>query len=124
MKSIKHLGILMDHSTAHIIELSDNGVVAKTIELSPSFPEQKEDLDESLMNNKEQNQLTDYFLNLSKVIKEYNEVLLFGPSSTKTELFDHLKEDSQFDDIQINVLATDKMTDDQQEAFVRKFFAT
>jgi nucleotide-binding universal stress UspA family protein len=123
MNAIKQLGILMDHSTAHIIELSDNGVATKTIELSPAVPEQKEDLDESLMNNKEQNQLTDYFLNLSKVIKEYNEVLLFGPSSTKTELFDRLKEDSQFDKIQIDVLATDNMTDVEQEAYVRKFFA-
>lgn len=113
----------MDDSIANIIQLSNDKFVTNTIELAPAIPEQVEDLDESLMNNKEQNQLTDYFLNLSKVIKEYNEVLLFGPSSTKTELFDHLKEDSQFDEIQIDVLATDNMNDDQQEAFVRKFFA-
>lgn len=125
MKSIKQLGIWMDHSIANLIEFSNDKMVTNTIELSPAFPEQIENigLDASLMNNKEQNQLSDYFLNLSKVVKKYNEVILFGPSSTKTELFDHLKEDSQFDDIQINVLETDKMTDDQQKAFVRKFFA-
>lgn len=122
MNSIKQLGIWMDSSTAHLIELSNDKIVRNTIELSPALPEQIEDLDESLMNNKEQNQLTDYFLNLSKVIKEYNEVLLFGPSSAKTELFDRLKEDNQFDEIQIDVLAADKMNDNQQEAFVRKFF--
>lgn len=123
MNSIKQLGIWMDDSISNLIELSNDKIVRNTIELSPALPEQIVDLDESLMNNKEQNQLTDYFLNLSKVIKEYNEVLLFGPSSTKTELFDRLKEDNQFDEIQIDVLAADKMNDNQQEAFVRKFFA-
>jgi hypothetical protein len=122
MKTIKQLGIWMDDSISNLIELSNDKIVRNTIELSPALPEQIEDLDESLMNNKEQNQLTDYFLNLSKVIKEYNEVLLFGPSSTKTELFDRLKEDNQFDEIQIDVLAAEKMNDNQQEAFVRKFF--
>ncbi len=122
MESIKQLGIWMDHSTAHLFELSDNGVVTNTIELSPAVPEQKEELDESLMNNKEQNQLTDYFLNLSKVIKEYNEVLLFGPSSAKTELFNKLKEDIQFDQIKIDVQPGEIMTDNEQEAFVKRHF--
>jgi stalled ribosome rescue protein Dom34 len=124
MNSIKQLGIWMDHSTAHLIELSDDRVVTNTIELSPALPEQiaNQGSDESLMNNKEQNPLSDYFLNLSKVIKEYNEVLLFGPSSAKTELFNKLKEDIHFDHIKIDVLSADEMTDNQQSAFVRKFF--
>ena len=124
MKSIKQLGIWMDHSVANLIELSNDKTVTNTIELYPAFPQQIENLglDESLMNNKEQNQLSDYFLNLSKVIKEYNEVLLFGPTSAKTELFNLLKEDIHFDEIKIDVLPADKMTDNQQEAFVRKFF--
>ena len=112
----------MDDSISNLIDLSKDKIVKNTIELSPAIPEQIEDLDESLMNNKEQNYLSDYFLNLSKVIKEYNEVLLFGPSSTKTELFDFLKEDIQFDDIQIDVRSAEIMTDKQQEDFVRKFF--
>jgi hypothetical protein len=124
MKSIKQLGIWMDHSVANLIEFSNDKIVTNTIELSPAFPEQIENLglDESLMNNKEQNQLSDYFLNLSKVIKEYTEVLLFGPTSAKTELFNLLKEDIHFDEIKIDVLPADNMTDNQQEAFVKKFF--
>lgn len=114
----------MDSSVANLIEVSNNKIVTNTIELSPTPPEQIENMgsDESLMNNKEQNQLSDYFQNLSKVIKEYNEVLLFGPSSAKTELFNQLKEDIRFDKIKIDVQPAVKMTDNQQEAFVKKYF--
>jgi len=125
MNTIKQLGIWMDHSTAHLIELSNDNVATNTIELSPVSPEQIENhgSDESLMNNKEQNPLSDYFLNLSKVIKEYNEVVLFGPSSAKTELYNQLKEDIHFDEIKIDVELADIMTDHEQEVFVRKYFA-
>ena len=125
MNTLKQLGIWMDHSTAHLIELSNDNVATNTIELSPAPSEQIENhgSDESLMNNKEQNQLSDYFLNLSKVIKEYNEVVLFGPSSAKTELYHQLKEDIHFDEIKIDVELADIMTDHEQEVFVRKYFA-
>lgn len=124
MKALKQLGIWMDHSVANIIELKDDTVVTNTLELSTSLPEQIEnqELDESLMNNKEQNYLSDYFLNLSKVIKEYNEVLLFGPSSAKTELYNRLKDDLHFDKIKIDVKSADVMTDNQQQIFVKEFF--
>jgi hypothetical protein len=124
MKTLKQLGIWMDHSVANIIELKDDTVVTNTLELSTSLPEQIEnqELDESLMNNKEQNYLSDYFLNLSKVIKEYNEVLLFGPSSAKTELYNRLKDDLHFDKIKIDVKSADVMTDNQQQIFVKEFF--
>jgi hypothetical protein len=124
MKTLKQLGIWMDHSVANIIELKDDTVVTNTLELSTSLPEQIEnqELDESLMNNKEQNYLSDYFLNLSKVIKEYNEVLLFGPSSAQTELYNRLKDDLHFDKIKIDVKSADVMTDNQQQIFVKEFF--
>jgi hypothetical protein len=124
MKSQKQLGIWMNQSVANLIGFSNNKIVTNTIELSPALPEQLENIgsDESLMNNKEQNKLTDYFLNLSKVIKEYNDVLLFGPSSAKAELFHKLKEDSLFDKIEIEIQSTDEMTINQQEAFVKQYF--
>ncbi len=114
----------MENSFANLLELSNDEIVTNTIELSPTLPKQIEEIgsDESLMNNKEQNKLSDYFLNLSKVIKEYNEVLLFGPSSTKSELFQKLKDDNHFDKIKIEVRSSDEMTKNQQEAFVKNYF--
>ena len=39
MKSAKQLGIWMDHSTANIMELSNDKVVTSTLESTPAFPE-------------------------------------------------------------------------------------
>jgi len=126
MNTLKQLGIWMDHSTAHLIELSNDNVATNAIELSSVPPEQIENhgSDESHMNNKEQNQLSDFSLNLSKVIKENNEVVLFGPSSAKTELYNQLKEDIHFDEIKIDVELADILTDHEQEIFRQKVFCS
>ena len=126
MKSVKQLGIWMDHSTANIMELSNGMVISKTLESTAAFPEQVENLrmDESLMHNKEQNQTSDFFKKLSHIIIDYDEVLLFGPTNAKTELFNMLKDNRQFEKIKIHVQSADNLTDNQQEAFVKDFFNT
>lgn len=124
MKSVKKLGIWMDHSIAHLMEISNDTMETNTLESTPAFPEQIQNLrmDESLMHNKEQNQHKDFFKNLCDVIKDYDEVLLFGPTDAKTELFNILKENRQFDKIRIEVKPADNMTRNQEEAFVKEYF--
>ena len=124
MKSIKQLGIWMDHSIANLIELSNEKVVKKTLKIEPAFlgPLENLRLNESRINNKEQNHLSDFYKKISDVIKNFDEVLLYGPTQAKTELFNQLKQDVHFDRIKIDVQPADKMTDNQQEAFVRKYF--
>ncbi|WP_319478850.1 hypothetical protein [uncultured Draconibacterium sp.] len=124
MKQAKQLGIWMDHSTANIMELSDGIVISKTLDSTPAFPEQIENLrmDESLMHNKEQNQVSDYYKKLSYVINDYSEVLLFGPTEAKTELFNSLKSNRRFERVKITVQSADNMTNNQQQAYVKDFF--
>lgn len=116
MKSAKQLGIWMDHSTANIMEYSNDKVVTISLELVPAFPEQVQNLrmDESLMHNKEQNQQTDFYKKLGDIITDYKEVLLFGPTNAKNELFNLLKDDRQFEKIKFEVMSTDKLTENQQ----------
>ena len=125
MKSTKQLGIWMDHSIAHLINFTNGTVATKTLKSPSAFPEQVQNLrlDESLMNNKEQNQLSDYFKILSDVIQDYEEVLLFGPTNAKNELFNLLKDNRHFEKIKIEVKSADKMTENQQQAFVKEFFS-
>ena len=124
MNSKKHLGIWMDHSTANIMELSNGRVVSKIVESIPAFPEQIENLrlNESLMNNKVQNEQSAFYKKLSYVINDYSDVLLFGPTNAKTELFNLLKNNHHFDNKRIVVQSADNMTDNQQEAFLKDFF--
>lgn len=124
MNKQKRLGIWMDHSIANLIELSKNKVETITLESIPAFPEQVQNLrmDESLMNNKEQDHRLAFYKRISSVIIDYSEVLLFGPTNAKSELFNALKNDRQFEKIKISIQPTDNMTDNQKKAFVKDFF--
>ena len=123
MKAKKQLGIWMDHANAHLIELNVKSKENKTIMAQDG--EQDEALnprDETLIQNKEQNELSGFFDRISNVIVNYDEVLLFGPTSAKTELVNILKSDHHFDEIKIEVKPADKMTENQQQAFVKEHF--
>ncbi len=123
MKIPKKLGIWMDHSTAHIIELKNNTITSNTIEsLSLQGEKQNFGKDESLKHNTEQDQLSEYFKRLSTLIKSYSEVILFGPTNAKTELYNLLKEDSHFNSIKIEIETTDNLTKNQMHAFVKEHF--
>ena len=123
MKKTRKLGIWMDHSIAHIIEYKNNSISSKTI-ASDSSQGEKENIgkDESLRQNTEQDQLSEFFKKLSTVIIDYQEVLLFGPTNAKTELHNLLKEDSHFKSIKIEVETTDNLTENQIQAYVKEHF--
>lgn len=125
MKSKKRLGIWMDHSSANLIELSNGTTEENTIESQPKLEVNEADLyfkDDSHKLNKEQDKLAEYYKKLGDVIKDYDEVLLFGPTSAKDELNNILKDDHHFDNVKIEVKPADNMTENQQHAFVENFF--
>jgi hypothetical protein len=126
MKSSKHLGIFMDHSVAHLMELTNDSFVTSIIESQSTLMEDANYLrkDEGLLHNIEKYQRSDYFKRLSSIIRDYDEVILFGPTDAKSELHNLLKADHHFDKIKIEVKPADKMTENQQQAYVRKFFIT
>jgi hypothetical protein len=74
------------------------------------------------MHNKEQHQQSEYYKKIGEIIKDYKEVILFGPTEAKTELFNILKADHLFENIKIEIKQTDKMTENQQHAFVKNHF--
>ena len=124
MKSIKQLGIWMDHSVANLIELSNDKMAKRTVKLIPAFPGSVENLrlNESLINNKENDHFADFYQKISDIIKKFDEVLLYGPTQAKTELFNQLKKNIHFDRIKIDVQPAENMTENQQETFVKKYF--
>lgn len=114
----------MDHANAHIIEFSKEPSQTQTI-ASKFTHDVKEDTlskSESLMHNKEQHEQSDYYKHLGETIKKYDEVLLFGPTDAKVELFNLLKADHHFAKTKIEVKSADKMTENEQHAFVREHF--
>jgi hypothetical protein len=125
MTKAKNLGIWMDHSSANLMEFTSDPIETKTI-LS-EFTHQDKELglskSENLMHNKEQHQQSEYYNKLIEIIRNYEEVVLFGPTDAKVELFNVLREDHRFAKIKIEIKQSDKMTENQQHAFVREHFS-
>lgn len=121
----KNLGICMDHSSAHMMEITTDPMETKTL-VSPFDNEEKKDSlakSEYTMHNKEQQVQGAFYSKIGDVIKNYDAVLLFGPTTAKQELNNILKQDHHFEKIKIVVMDTDKMTEHQQHAYVRDFFS-
>lgn len=124
MTTVKKLGIWMDHASAHVMEFADP--IVTNIVISESTHEEKEKTlqkGESMMHNKNQQQQAEYYKSLGETIKNYDDVLLFGPTDAKVELLNILKADLSFSKIKIEIRQTDKMTENQEHAFVREYFS-
>lgn len=125
MTTSKKIGIWMDSESAHFVELTDE--TKQDAEIESTFTHEAKGIslgkNENIMHNKEQHQQADYYKRLGEVIKNYDEVLLLGPTHSKAELVNILKEDHHFDKIKIEVRQADKMTENQLYAFVKNHFS-
>jgi hypothetical protein len=124
MKS-KKLGIWMDHDHAHLVEFDEENLETKTV---PSHFENESR--ENHVTHGERHDLArhtqhrnEYFKALGQVIRNYPEVLLFGPTTAKSELLNILSGDHQFSRIRVQVAQADKMTENQMCEFVQHHFS-
>ncbi|TAL57171.1 MAG: hypothetical protein EPN85_14405 [Bacteroidetes bacterium] len=124
MKTTKRLGIWMDHSAANLMDANYEAIVTKTIQSDFTRQERDRTLTkgEHMMHNTEQQGHHAYYKKIGEVIKQYDVVVLFGPTHAKDELANLLRADHHFEKIKINVKHADKMTENQQHAFVKDYF--
>ena len=123
MDTKKNLGIWMDHSTANLIESKDS-TANHTIQSDFTHGKKVDAMhkSENLMHNKEQQMHEAYYKKIAVEILKYDHVLLFGPTDAKSELHNYLNKDLHFKDTKIDIESVDKMTINEQSAFVRKHF--
>lgn len=124
MKTEKKAGIWMDHAHAHLIEYADPMIT--NVVTSNSTHEEKGETrpeGEKRMHNKDQQLESKYYKELGELIKNYDEVLLFGPTDAKTELSNILENDKGFPKVKIEIMQTDKMSEKDEHSFVRDFFS-
>ncbi len=124
MKAQKKIGIWMDHANANLIEFDSDVAATKTISSDFDAEDRAATLQrsENEMHNKEQQKHSTFYKNLSIVIKDFDEVILFGPTDAKIELYNLLKQNHQFDKIKIEVKNSDKMNYKEQHNFVDDHF--
>jgi len=112
----------MDHASAHLMPFPIEEVSDTTID-EGAEPGGEGNAGDIHIHNKEQHQESAYYKQLGEAIIGYDEVILFGPTDAKTELYNLLMADSHFEKIKIEVEQTDKMTENQLHAFVRDYFS-
>ena len=124
MKKWKGLGIWMDHMTANLMEFTNDPIETKSVESKFTHTEKEESLSksENVMHNKEQHEQATFYKQITEVIKDFDEVVLFGPTNAKVELANIISADHKYSNIKIHIQSTDKMTENQEYAFVRKYF--
>ena len=125
MKVKKRLGIWMDHATACWMEYNVDSFEVNTVDADSDALVNQQPLlqSESALHNKEQQTLHRFYKSLLEIIKNYDEVLLFGPSNAKTELYNLARAEHRFDAIKIEPKSATKMSYKEQHAFMKDYFA-
>ncbi|MBC7884361.1 MAG: hypothetical protein H7X99_02735 [Saprospiraceae bacterium] len=125
MKITKHIGISMDHARAQLIELASGVIETTFINAEFNFPgnDDSPQKSEKTINNKVRRMELAYYKEIGKAILNYDDVLIFGPTEAKTELFNLLRADHHFDKINIEIKQTDKLTQNQEKSLVIEYFA-
>lgn len=120
----KNLGIWMDHSHAHLMEFATDPITTHVISNSFSHHEKalSANKSEDGTHQKEQQELAEYYTKLREIIRNFQHVVLFGPTSAKVELLNLLRADHQFEHVTLETRDSDKMTQNEQQAFVRNYF--
>lgn len=124
MKKIKLLGIWMDHSNAFLMELYNHNISSKKIIIKPVHKEEDNvDTHEIQIHSKEESQhRAAFFKEISDIIRDYQDVLLFGPTDAKNELYNLLKADHRFENIKFELRNSDKMNESEMQQFVVEYF--
>jgi hypothetical protein len=125
MSTVRKLGVWMDHSRARLIEFSMELSESETLtsHFTHEEKEKTEGKNEFLMHNKEQHQQAEYYKRLADAVNGYDELLIFGPTDAKLEFYNLLKKDHHFDKMIIEVENAGKLTENQQQMFVRDYFS-
>ena len=115
----------MDHANAHLMDCTSgmDSITTSAASFTHENQEHSNPGSEKVAHNKEQHQQSAYYKKLGEEIIKYDEVVLFGPTNAKQELFNLLRGDQAFKKIKISVKQMDQMTDNQQHAFVKGFFS-
>lgn len=124
MKPTIYLGVWMDHSSAHCMQINGVKLTKSTINSEFTHHEREASLQhgERTMHNKEQHLTAKYFKEIGEEILKADRILLFGPTDAKQELWNILKEDHHFADKKIVAETCVNFTENQQIAFVKNYF--
>jgi len=126
MNSTKIIGVWMDYSNAHIMELSERPHEIAIIESKFETKLHSKEIEkgEKYLYSLAKQCKADYFKKIASTILHYDNVLLFGPTDAKDELFNMLCEDHRFYKIKIYLKDTGRLTLNQRNKVIHEYFAS
>ena len=124
MGPTKRIAVYMDHFFASVIEYTNTAkeAIAITSEFNHFEREKILQKGESHLHHKEQHLQLKYYKEISDAISGNPQVLLFGPTTAKTELQAILANDNRFTGVEITIKITDKLTSNEQLDFINNCF--
>ena len=124
MGPTKRIAVYMDHFSASLIEYFDTAKEIKTITSDFNNSERETILQkgESHIRQKEQQLQLKYYKEISDAIVDYPQIMLFGPTTAKTELQTILSHDNRFSDAEITIKITEKLSHNEQVDFINNCF--
>ncbi|MDI1318428.1 hypothetical protein [Flavobacterium sp.] len=125
MKATKRIGVWMDHSAARLMEYTTEDYKVVIVESDMDDLDNQEGLQhsENVFHNKENQSITAYYKSLIEKIKDYDEIVLFGPTTAKTELYNLIREQHKYDHLKIETKSAEKMSYDEQHVFIQEYFS-
>ena len=124
MIKIKQLAIFMDDTNALLMELYNHMIVSRNIVFKSKENEEYIDYNYSApvrITSLQWHHLA-YYKEISDIIRNYQQVVLFGPINTKEKFYKLLETDQHFRNIKIEFINTNKMTDFQIHEFVLNYY--
>lgn len=119
----KKLGIWMDYSMANLMEFTTIPFEVKIVKSNSFDTKNQLSLESNSMHLSNANQLLSIYYNtIANEIKNYDRIILFGPTNAKLELFDVLSEDERLIKTKFEIRDTDTMTNNEQYEFIKKYF--
>jgi len=131
----KHVGIWIDHEKAVIISLQNGDEqivhiksdVEKQTRMSGGSRSKlaygpMDIADERKVERRRKQQLNQYYQDLVQLIRDSDEIFIFGPGEAKIELKKHIESSSVRSAHIVGVESADKMTENQIAAKVKKFY--
>jgi len=125
MISAKKIGIWMNHSIAYIMEFTAGLITTCIVDATLDNHELKMDnaSNEIASIFKAQSDKKAYYKQLEESLKDSKEVILFGPTYAKVELYNLLKIDSRFKKTKFKIIHAENLDETQQQEFVATYFS-
>jgi hypothetical protein len=125
MISAKKIGIWMNHSIAYIMEFTAGLVITRIVDATIDKKETKMDhlTNETASIFKAQSDKKAYYKQLEDSLEDSKEVILFGPTYAKVELYNRLKIDTRFKKTKFKIIHAENLDETQQQEFVASHFS-